>query len=184
MYRDQVEALRLRLAGTDARLAEAHLEVDETRRALADAQRRLERLRDGVIEDDDLGTAELPRLLWTLQLVGAVGICAAVAAAVIFAQTYFPDAMISMQGVRNAVWVVENADGMTGLGGGTAILVLVAPWAVLPWASSIGLRRRRRWGWLLAIVSAVLWLPTPALPFGTYVLVRLFTARVRRVFFA
>jgi hypothetical protein len=36
----------------------------------------------------------------------------------------------------------------------------------------------------MAIVSAVIWLPTPAMPIGIYVLLRLFSGRVRRVFFA
>ena len=116
--------------------------------------------------------------------VGALGILAALITAFAFGGAYFPEPMISWQGLENAAWIVRHREGLLGLGGGSAIALLFAPWAALPVWSAVGLRRRRRWGWLLGIVSSVLWLPTPAFPIGLYVLVRLMRGSTRRVFFA
>ncbi|MBW2460381.1 MAG: hypothetical protein JRH11_01960 [Deltaproteobacteria bacterium] len=74
-------------------------------------------------------------------------------------------------------------DGVAETGGG-AIFVLASPWAVLPFAGAMGISARRRWGWLVAVVAAVLWLPTPVFPLSLVVLLRLFGDRTREVFFA
>ena len=178
-----MEALRVRLDGTASELARARVEQRDAETSLRDVRERLERLRDGVAEEDDLDVRGLPRLLFGLQLVGVLGLLAAATLAFVFCAAYFPEPSISMRGLENAAWIVRNREGLTGLAGAVAIFLSCAPWVVLPWSSAVGLRRRRRWGWLLGVVSSVLWLPTPALPLGLFLLVRLFSGRTRRVFF-
>lgn len=184
MYRADEEALRARLEVTERALAERARRAAEAERALAETRERLARLRDGVAEEDDLDAGGLGRYVRALQGAGVVGLGGAVVAAVLFAATYFPSPDLTLDGVRNAAWIVRHEEGLVGLSGAAAILVLASPWAVLPIAGAVGVARRRRWGWLVSIVAALLFLPTPAFPMSLLVLRHLFSARIRQVFFA
>ena len=101
--------------------------------------------------------------------------------------------MLAAGGADGAgVWTVATATSPPSLAGvwvrtGTAtgfVVVLCSPWVLLPWLGVRGLDRQRRWGWTLAVAGACIFLPTPALPVAVLALLVLFSARVRRVFFA
>lgn len=184
MYRASEEALRARLENSERALRHQLHRADSAEEALSDATTRLGRLRDGVTEADDLDEKGFsPIVRGSLHTIGLLGILSALAAAFTFAATYFPAPYASWVGLRNAVWIVRHREGLTGLAGAAAIFALASPWAMLPFAGAVGIATRRRWGWLVAVVAAVLWLPTPVAPLSLIVLSRLFNVRTRSVFF-
>lgn len=182
-YRDTGLALHLRVDALDRELEQERSRAAAAERARAEALEKLERLRDGVSEDDDLDELGLLRWRRSLLLLTGVGILGSVVGAILFATAYFPEPHLSWQGVRNAAWIVRHGVGATGLLGAAAILALGAPWFVLPWVGARGLQRRRRWGWLTSVVACVLWLPTPLIFVSVYSLARLFAGSTMRVFF-
>ncbi len=185
MYRASEEALRARLDISERALWYEKNRATSAEVALSDVATRLGRLRDGVAEADDLDQAGFSSWLrGALHGIGLVGILAAVGGALAFAASYFPELYLSAGGLRNMAWIVRHRQGLTGLAGGVAIFLLASPWAVLPFAGAVGISARRRWGWLVAVVAAVLWLPTPVFPLSLMVLLRLFGDRTRGVFFA
>ncbi len=182
-YRDTGLALHLRVDALDRELDRERSRAEAAERARAEMAERLERLRDGVAEDDDLDELGLLRWQRALLVLTGVGILGSVVGAILFATAYFPEPHLTWQGVRNAAWIVRHGVGTTGLLGATAILALSAPWFVLPWVGARGLQKRRRSGWLVSVVACVLWLPTPLIFVSVYSLSRLFRASTLRVFF-
>ncbi len=180
-YRDSHFALQLRARALDHELAAAQRRALASEEAQRDLAERLERMRDGVAEEDSLEERGLRRWRAALHCLALVGLATAATSAAIFMMAYFPEPNFSWQGVRNAVWVVR--DDAVGLLGGCAILVLGTPWFAIPWLGSVGLRKRRRWGWLMSVIACLLWLPTPLFPLPAYALTRLFRFDTRRVFF-
>jgi hypothetical protein len=182
-YRDDGLALHLRVNALDRELEQERSRAEAAERARAEMLETLERLRDGVAEDDDLDEIGLLRWRRALLALTGVGIVGSVVGAILFATAYFPEPHLTWQGLRNAAWIVRHGVGATGLLGAVAILALGTPWFVLPWVGSRGLLRRRRWGWLTSVVACVLWLPTPLIFVSVYSLSRLFSASTMRVFF-
>lgn len=183
-YRDTGLALQLRTEALDRALECARLRADEAERAHADTLEKLERLREGVAESDELDELGLLRWRRALLVLTGVGIVASLTGGILFATAYFPEPYLSWQGVRNAAWIVRNGVGATGLLGASAIIALGAPWFILPYVGARGLVQRRRWGWLTAVIASVLWLPTPLFLVSVYSLSRLFRGSTLRVFFA
>lgn len=182
-YRDAGLALHLRVDALDRELDGVRSRAEAAERAHAETLERLERLREGVAESDDLDELGLLRWRPALLVLAGVGIAASLVGAILFATAYFPEPHPTWQGVRNAAWIVRNGVGATGLLGAAAIIALGAPWFVLPWVGARGLERRRRWGWLTSVIASVLWLPTPLIFVSAYSLSRLFRASTLRVFF-
>ena len=185
MYRDallaadsQIEALRARLARTEADLADATRERER-------AHTELERLKEGVAPDPAL--AEESDYRWTrrgLRGLGALALVATAYAVLEVSSRWMPAARLDAAGLRNFVWSVEHGHGVMALAATGFVVVLCSPWVLLPWLGVRGLDRQRRWGWTLAVAGACIFLPTPALPVAVLALLVLFSARVRRVFFA
>jgi hypothetical protein len=185
MYRDallaadsQIEALRTRLARTEAALTDAQ---EERERTLAE----LERVKEGV--DPDPTLAEEARYEWTrrgLWALGTVASIAVVAVARWVLSQWMPDPMPTPTGLRNLAWSVEHGQGVMALAATGFVVVVCLPWVILPFLGASGLERRRRWGWTLAVAGCVLFLPTPMLPVAAFGLAFLVSQRVRRVFFA
>jgi hypothetical protein len=185
MYRDallaadsQIEALRTRLARTEAAL-------DDARRAREQTLADLDRIKEGV--DPDPTLAEESRYVWTrrgLLTLGTVASIAVVALVRLVAARWMPDPMPSPTGVRNLAWSVANGHGVMALAATGFVVVLGMPWVLLPFLGASGLERRRRWGWTLAVAGCVLFLPTPMLPIAAFGLAFLVSQRARRVFFA
>ena len=182
-YRDTGLAMSVRVHALDRELDETRVRAESAERAHAEALEKLERLRGGVAEADDLDELGLLRWRRALLVLTGAGFVGAALGAILFATAYFPDPQLSWQGVRNAAWIVRNGVGATGLLGAAAIIAVAAPWFVLPWMGARGLRRRRRWGWLTSVVACVIWLPTPMVLVSTYSLSRLFRGSTLRVFF-
>lgn len=174
--------MRARLEVTERALSVRDREAAAAERALTDARERLARLRDGVAEEDDLDAVGFLHNVRALQVTALLGLLCALCAAFFFAGSYFPEPQLSLEGLRNAAWIVRHKEGVVGLAGAAAILVLGSPWAVLPFVGAVGLSRRRRWGWLISMVAALLYLPTPAFPLSLVVLRHLAGADVRSVF--
>ena len=185
MYRDallaadsQIEALRTRLARTEADLADTRQERERT---LAE----LERIKEGV--DPDPTLAEEARYAWTRRGLLALGTAACVAVVAILRLVlarWMPDPMPSAAGLRNFAWSVENGQGVMALAATGFVVVVCMPWVLLPFLGAHGLERQLRWGWTLAVVGCVLFLPTPLLPIAAFGLAFLVSQRVRRVFFS
>jgi hypothetical protein len=185
MYRDsllaadsQIEALRARLARTEADLA-------DTRRDRARAVGELERIKEGV--DPDPSLADEPRFVWVMRglfvlaSVASIGLALAVREVCV---RWMPDPMLSAQGLRNFVWSVAHGKGVMTLAAVGFVALVGMPWVLLPVVGARGLGRQRRWGWTLAVAGCCLFLPTPLLPVAAFGLVVLLSQRVRRVFFA
>lgn len=182
-YRDTGLAMSVRVHALDRELGDTRVRAELAERAHAELLEKLERLRGGVAETDDLD--ELGLLRWRRSLLGlaVAGVVAAGFGAALFAAAYFPDPYLSWQGVLNAAWIVRNGVGATGLLGAATIVAAASPWFVLPWLGARGLQRRRRWGWISAVVACALWFPTPLILVSVYSLSRLFRASTLRVFF-
>lgn len=183
-YRDTGLALRLRVDALDRELGATRARAESAERAHAETLEKLERVREGVAEQDDLDELGLVRWRRALLVLTGVGVLGSTMGAIAFAAAYFPEPWLCWQGVRNAAWIVRNGVGATGLLGASAIVAVSAPWFVLPWIGARGLQRRRRWGWLTSVIACVLWLPTPLILVSAYSLSRLFRASTLRVFFA
>lgn len=185
MYRDallaadsQIEALRARLARTEANLADVTRERER-------AQIELERIKEGVDPDPTLGEESDYR--WTRRGLGALGALALIATAYAVLEVvsrWMPAARLDLAGLRNFLWSIQHGQGVMALSATGFVVVLCSPWVLLPWLGVRGLDRQRRWGWTLAVAGACIFLPTPALPVAALALVVLFSRRVRRVFFA
>ena len=182
-YRDTGLALHLRADALDRELDEVRLRAEAAELAHARTLEKLERLREGVAESDDLDDHGMLRWRRALSVLSVAGIVGSLVGGFLFATAYFPEPNISWQGVRNAAWIIRSGVGATGLLGAAAIFALGAPWFVLPWIGARGLKRRRRWGWLTSVIACVLWLPTPLILVSAYSLSRLFRASTLRVFF-
>ncbi len=185
MYRDallaadsQIEALRTRLARTEADLADTRQERERT---LAE----LERIKEGV--DPDPSLAEEPRYAWTrrgLLALGTAAFLAVIAVVRLVLLRWMPDPLPTPVGLRNFAWSVEHGQGVMALSATGFVVVVCLPWVLLPFLGARGLERQRRWGWTLAVAGCAIFLPTPLLPVAAFGLMFLVSQRVRRVFFA
>lgn len=181
MYRDgttaELEALRTDLARAEA----ARAELDRQRTA---ALAELRRLKEGVRPDEALerepGYRRMKVGLAALGGVGALALAGSLRPILTWAVA---EPLLTAQGVRNFVWHVLHGRGVVGLAAAAFVLLTAAPWAALPFVGRMGLARERRWGWITAVASTVVFLPTPLLPLALMCLSVLLSKRVRAVYF-
>ncbi len=184
MYRAQQLAAR-------ANIDSLRSDVGERARRFADAEARfraseaeLDRLREGIGDDPDL--LEDRRYRWTqtgLRALGAIGLAGLLVGLVPLFHRFFGEPYLTWQGVVNLGFHFRDGDGFAGLASAGAVLMLASPWLVLPWLGAIGLRRQRRWGWALANIGALLYLPTPLMPLSILAMMVLWSGRVRALYF-
>ncbi len=173
----QIDCLRAQVGDLDARLAEAE-------RARAAAEAESERLREGIGDDPELLSApSYRRVQLGLRGIGAIGGAAFLVGASWLLAVRIADPLWTIQGLRNLWFHVRFGDAIETFAIAGGLALLLSPWLALPWIGAIGLRRQRRWGWTLAVVAAVLYLPTPLMPVAALALAVLTSGRVRALFF-
>lgn len=181
MYRDgttaELQVLRTDLARTEAARAEL-----ERQRAAALVE--LRRLREGVQPDETLERDPAYRRmrvgLSVLGVVGALGLLGSLQTVSTWAVA---EPLWNAQGLRNFYWHVVHGRGLVGLAAAAFVVLSALPWAVLPFVARRGLGHDRRWGWIAAVASSAVFVPTPLLPVAVLCLVVLFSKRVRAVYF-
>jgi len=184
MYRAQQLAARANIDSLRANVGELSRRLEEAERKREESEAELDRLREGI--GDDKALLDERRYRWTqfgLRALGLVGVLALVAGLIPLFERFFGEPYLSWQGLLNLGFHFEFGEGFMGLAAAGAVSLLVWPWLVLPWLGAVGLRRQRRWGWVVGIVSAVLYVPTPLMPLSVFALVVLFSPRVRALYF-
>jgi hypothetical protein len=184
MYRDDQLANRSQIDALRAQTLELERRLAETERARDRAKAELDSLREGVADDPALdldhgyrGAQDALRILAALCTLAAL---AAVSAILI---TSFAAPELSVQGLSNLFWHLRYGDGTPGLAAAGSMVLLLLPWLALPWVAAVGLKRHRRWGWYLAVVCCVLYLPTPLVFIAVPIFAIVLSGRVRRTYF-
>lgn len=184
MYRHDRVAAHAHIECLQTRVGDLADELAAAKAAGLRAESEVERLREGIGDDPDLvDDVQYRRTQRGLRLIGLTGlVCFITGVSWLLAHRIGPP-MWSWQGVENFWFHVTYGDALSSLAMSGGIAVLLSPWLVLPWLGAIGLRRQRRWGWVLGVVGALLFLPTPLMPVAAYTLTVLFSGRVRALYF-
>ncbi|MBX3268661.1 MAG: hypothetical protein KF729_00275 [Sandaracinaceae bacterium] len=178
-YRDDAEAMRVRIETLELELARARRHADDADAEVAELRLTITRLRAGLRDEETLRTdRHLLASEALLPIAGVLGALVTVAAATVFSPYEFQgELQLDARGVAN--FLVQLADG------GLATLLVTAaalPLAVLPSVASVGMHMRKRFGWYAATLAWTLWaLVCP--PLGVYGLYALLRPKVRELFF-
>ncbi len=184
MYRHDTVAAHAHIECLQTRVGEITGELAAAERARHLAEVELDRIREGIGDDPDLpDDIQYLRTQTGLRLLGTVGLVGFVAGIAALFADRIADPLWSWRGVQNLWFHIQYGDALTSLAIAGGIGLCAWPWLVIPWLGAVGLRRLRRWGWALAIVGALLYLPTPAMPIAAYALMVLFSGRVRALYF-
>lgn len=173
----QVQALRADLGELREKLASIARERDT-------ARAELERMREGIDYDPAIdahrGFVLTRRGMGVLVAIGAALVSSAVAATLV---AFFDAPLLTMRGVENAFFHLQHGRGALGVAYASLLALVASPWIVAPALAARGLRAHRVWGWVMAVLSCLLYLPTPMLPLSAIGLGVLLSRRVRRVYF-
>jgi hypothetical protein len=178
-FRDSMLALDVRAAALEGELGRETRRADEAEAEVARLRRELDDIRRGASREQDLrddvhfNIAQV--LLPAASIIGLVW--ALVLRLVIFGSTFgglYPSAI----GLRVFARQLAQAEGLLALG----LVIVAIIVAILPLIAAFGLARRRRWGWIMAVVS---YLPFLAAfpPLGLYALVALCRTSTTAAFF-
>lgn len=181
MYRDgttaELQVLRTDLARTEA----ARVELERQRAA---ALAELRRLKEGVQPDETLERdPAYRRMRIGLIVLGTVGAIVLLGSLETVSSWAVAEPLWNAQGLRNFYWHIAHGRGLVGLAAAGFVVVAALPWAALPFVARRGLAGDRRWGWIAAVASSAVFVPTPLLPISVLCLAVLFSKRVRAVYF-
>jgi len=178
-FRDQVVAEKARSEGLEAEVAQLTKRAERAEAENARLREELEGLRTGASEEAKLrGDAYFGIGQVMLPIVGLVGALLSVLVWVNgVASSFYGQLDLSAGGVRRFLRQLDTAEPVLALLGFVACLLLTAS----PLLAALGVLRRRKWGWHLAVVTFGLW--TACFPplglMGLYAFCR---APVRRAF--
>lgn len=178
-YRDDAEAMRIRIETLEHELSQAQRRGDDLSREVAELRHAITRLRAGFRDEETLRKdRHLLASEALLPIAGVLGTVLTLAVATVFSPYEFQGHL-----QLDAVGVSNLLDQLAGGGLATVVLTLGAlPLALLPSVAAVGMHMRRRFGWYAAVLAWMLWcLVCP--PLGVYGLYALMRPRVRDLFF-
>lgn len=178
-YRDDAEAMRLRIEMLELELTRARRSADDADAEVVELRHAITRLRAGFRDEEAMRKdRHLLASEALLPLAGVLGTLVTLAVATVLSPYEFQgDLQLDVAGVSNFFHQL----GRGGLG--TLLLTVASlPLAVLPSVASVGMHMRRPFGWYAAVVAWMLWCVVCP-PLGIYGLYALMRPKVRDMFF-
>ncbi len=177
-YRDDAEAMRVRIETLGNDLSVAERRADEAETELGELRHAILRLRAGIRDEEALRTDKHLLVSEALLPVATVlGTLLTVAAVVMSPYEFHGHLQLDLAGVVGFVRQLGRGGLLT-----VALIVSAAPFAVLPSIASVGMHMRRRFGWYAAMAAWALW-SVACPPLGIYGLYALGRGKVRDLFF-
>lgn len=178
-YRDDAEAMRLRIEMLELELERARRRADDADVEVVELRHAITRLRAGFRDEEAMRKdRHLLASEALLPIAGVLGTLVTLSVATVLSPYEFQgDLQLDAAGFTN--FLHQLARG----GLGTVLVTLAAlPLAVLPSVASVGMHMRRGFGWYAAVVAWMLWCVVCP-PLGIYGLYALMRPKVRDLFF-